>query len=41
MPATGKQVTLATTRIDHLGHGKIAERRSVTDVSGPLEQLQR
>ncbi len=39
-PATGKQVTLVTIRIDRLVDGKIAEHWSVADISGLMAQLQ-
>jgi len=39
-PATGKQVTLATIRIDRLLEGKIAEHWSVSDLSALMVQIQ-
>jgi steroid delta-isomerase-like uncharacterized protein len=40
IPPTGKDVSLATIRIDRLEDGKIAEHWSVADVAGLMQQLQ-
>jgi len=40
IPPTGRDVSLATIRIDRLRDGKIAEHWSVADVAGLLQHLQ-
>ncbi len=39
VPPTGRDMSLATIRIDRLRDGKIAEHWSVADVAGLLQQL--
>jgi steroid delta-isomerase-like uncharacterized protein len=40
MPASGKTISLSSTRIDRFQDGKIAEHWSVADMAGLMQQLQ-